>query len=135
MLRTITDDRRRDLVRRRLLPMNDRAGVELPMALTGCTLDASSLGEQLDRYRRLGQTALNIEQGELAAVITFGRGVDVALLNATVAIEAGCCSFFTLDYEPSERRLSIAIDDPARVGALRAVLSALSDTDARSAAR
>jgi hypothetical protein len=95
------------------------------MAPDGCTLDESGLGQQLDRYRRLGATALTIQDGDARLVITFGLDLDVELLLETVAIERGCCSFFTLDYDSSTRRLSIGIDDPARSDALAALTSVL----------
>jgi len=98
------------------------------MAPTGCTLDDRSLGEQLDRYRQLGKTALSIDELELGLVIAFSAEVDIDLLHETVAIERRCCSFFALGYDASERRLSIAIDDPARGDALRVLLSALRDS-------
>jgi len=101
---------------------------ELPLAPSGCTLDDSGLVEQLTRYRQLGSTALSIDERELGLVITFSTEVDLVLLSETIAIEQGCCSFLTLDYDASERRLSIAIDDPARGDALRALLSELADS-------
>lgn len=55
------------------------------------------------------------------------------LLHETIAIERGCCSFFTLDYEASTRRLSIGIDDPDRTDALGTLLSALRDSPPLSA--
>jgi hypothetical protein len=97
------------------------------MAPAGCTLDDSGLGEQLDRYRRLGRSAVHIQDGDVRLVITFGADVDVDLLRETIGIERGCCSFFTLDYDVSARRLSIGIDDPVRGDALGALLSALRD--------
>jgi hypothetical protein len=96
------------------------------MAPAGCTLDDSGLGEQLDRYRRLGETAVSIQDGDARLVITFDADVDTDLLRETIAVERGCCSFFALDY--STRRLSIGIDDPARADALAALLSALRDS-------
>ncbi len=106
---------------------------DLPMAPASCTLDDGGLGAQLDRYRRLGGTAVSIEDGDARLVITFGVDVDTDLLNETVAVERGCCSFFTLDYDARARRLSIAIDDPARADALAALLSALRDSTPASA--
>jgi hypothetical protein len=101
---------------------------ELPMARADCTLDDDALGEQLDRYRRLGRTAVGIQDGDARLAITFGVDVDVDLLRETIAIERGCCSFFALDYDASTRRLSIGIDDPARGDALAVLLSALRDS-------
>jgi hypothetical protein len=108
---------------------------ELPMAPADCTLDEGSLAKQLDRYRRLGRVATSIQPRELALEVTFPADVDIELVHETIAIERGCCSFFTLDYETSERRLSIAIGDPARGEALRALLSALSDGASQAAGR
>ena len=101
---------------------------DLPMAPDCCTLDDIGLGEQIDRYRQLGAIAVNIQDGDARLVVTFGADVDVDLLDKTVAVERGCCSFFTLDYETSTRRLSIGIDDTARADALTALLSALRDS-------
>ena len=101
------------------------------MAPGGCTLDDSGLGEQLDRYRRLAATAVTVQDGDAGLVIIFGVEVDVDLLAETVAVERGCCSFFTLDYDVSMRRLSIGIDDPSRVDALAALASALRDDGRR----
>lgn len=91
------------------------------------TVGDSALGEQLDRYRRLGATAATVQHGLARLEITFGTDIDVDLLDETVAIERGCCSFFTLFYDTSARRLSIGIDDPARADALAALASALRD--------
>ncbi len=106
---------------------------DLPMAPDGCTLDDSALGQQLDRYRRLGATAISIESGDERLVITFGIDMDAELVQETVAVERGCCSFFTLVYDASARRLSIGIDDPARAGELAALAAALRDPTPASA--
>lgn len=74
---------------------------ELPMAPAGCTLDDSGLSEQLDRYRRLGRTALSVEDHDARFVITFGADLDLDLLREVLAIERECCGFFTLDYPAS----------------------------------
>jgi hypothetical protein len=95
------------------------------MAPAGCALDDSGLGEQIDRYRRLGSTALSIEDRDAWLVITFGADVDFDLLREALSIERDCCSFFTLDYDASTRRLSIGIDDPARADALTMLRSAV----------
>jgi hypothetical protein len=113
--------------------MNAGSG-ELPMVPGGCTLNESSLVDQLDRYRRLGRMALGLEERERGLVITFRAEIDLDLLRETVTIERACCSFFTVDYDASERRLSIATDDPAPVDALRALLAALRATAPSSAA-
>jgi hypothetical protein len=108
---------------------------ELPMAPAGCSLDDSGLSEQLDRYRQLGRAAADIRDGNAELVITFRADVDIDLMRATIAIERGCCSFFTLDYDLSARRLSIGIDDPARADALQTLLAAIRDSAPASARR
>ncbi len=102
-----------------------RTGQQLPMAPAGCALDDGSLTVQLDRYRRLGTTAAGIAQRELELEVWFDAGVDLDLLRETIAIERQCCSFFTLAYDLSDRRLSISVDGPDRLDALRALLTAL----------
>jgi hypothetical protein len=95
------------------------------MARAGCALSDSGLAEQLDRYRRLGITADSIAQRDLGLVVRFGANVDLGLLEETIVIERGCCGFLTLDYDSSDRRLSIIADDPGRLVALGVLASAL----------
>lgn len=98
---------------------------KLPMASTGCILSAAVLAAQLDRYQRLGKTALRVEEREHGLVISFATNLDRDLLQTTIGIERECCSFFKLDYDESARRLSISVDNPESAGALTALLSAL----------
>lgn len=109
-------------------------GDELPMAPVGCTLTESGLVRQFQRYRQLGTAAARIMQGDLGLVVWFDTGIDLALLGETIAIERQCCGFFTLDYDASERRLSITVERDRR-DALRALASALGGSALRSAAR
>lgn len=108
---------------------------ELPMAPVDCTLDDRSLAIQLDRYRRLGRMAVRIQASERELQVTLGGDVDVDLVRETIGVERECCSFFAIDYDASECRLSVAIDDAARAGALRALLSALRDGTSPAAGR
>lgn len=48
-------------------------------------------------------------------------------MGDTVAIERGCCEFFALDHDASQRRLSITVQDPDRVEALDMLKAALTD--------
>jgi hypothetical protein len=108
------------------------SGPELPMAPADCTLDHSDLIEQVDRYRRLGATAISIEASARELLVSLSDDVDLDLLRDTIAVERGCCSFFTLAYDDSEGRLSIRVEDPARSEALRALAAALrADSAAR----
>ncbi|MGI8410895.1 MAG: hypothetical protein ACR2QA_00040 [Solirubrobacteraceae bacterium] len=98
---------------------------QLPMAIADCALDPVALAEQADRYRRLATAAHAIERRADRVLVTFEPTVDHELLNETIVTERRCCPFFTLDYDTSERRLSISIGDPLRRDALDAVLSAI----------
>jgi len=98
---------------------------DLPMAPAGCNLDDSGLGAQLDRYRRLGAAAVSVRADDSGLTVTFGPDLDSELLRETVAIERGCCSFFSIGYDASTRRLSIGIDDPSRADALAVLASVL----------
>ena len=100
------------------------SGHELPMA-PRLRARRRSLVAQLDRYRRLETTAISITHRELQLVVRFDVDADLELLRETIAIERQCGSFFTLDYDASDRRLSITVDNPDRLDALRALLSAL----------
>ncbi len=83
MLRAVTKHGRVSLLGRGLLREMSQPGPELPIAPTGCTLDDGDLVAQLDRYRRLGATALSIETREREVVISFGGDVDLELLAET----------------------------------------------------
>jgi hypothetical protein len=108
---------------------------ELSMAPAGCGLDARSLTVQLDRYRQLGTTATSMTQRDLELEVSFRADVDLDLLGETIATEQQCCSFFTLNYDASDRRLSISVDGPDRLDALKVLLSALRDPGTTSSAR
>lgn len=94
------------------------------MAPAGCSLDEDRLVAQMARYARLGATAISITDRKLEVLVRFDANLDLELLRETIAIERQCCSFFTLDYDGSDRRLSISVDRPDRVVALGALLSA-----------
>jgi hypothetical protein len=102
----------------------DHYRVPLPMAIADCTLSPDALGDQLERYRRLGSTATRIERHDRRFVITFGRQMDTELLERAIEVERECCSFLALDYDDSTRGLSVAAGAD-RVDALDAVLAAL----------
>jgi hypothetical protein len=101
------------------------APIELPMSIADCGLDQDALGEQLARYRRLGAGATVTRSSPLVLTVRFDAEPDVELVRTTLAVERGCCSFFSLDYAVADQRLSIAVDDPARAAALDAIETAL----------
>jgi hypothetical protein len=82
----------------------------LPIAPADCTLDHDELSAQLDRYRQLSTTVASIERHPGRARVLFTDAVDRRLLDDTMRIERGCCSFFALHYDPSGRALSIGVE-------------------------
>ncbi|MGH2890908.1 MAG: DUF72 domain-containing protein [Solirubrobacteraceae bacterium] len=94
--------------------------IDLPMAVDGCSLDAAALAGQGERYVRLGAGACAIVRHPDRLKIGFAPEVDPDLLRRTIAVERGCCSFLTLDYDASARQLTVSAD-PGRPDALRAL--------------
>ena len=107
------------------------APIELPMALAGCGLDEAHLAQQLGRYRALGADATVRRPSALELSAQFAAAPDPELLRATIETERACCTFFTLDYAPGDRRLTIAVSDPARSAALDQLQAALSGSVSR----
>ena len=104
------------------------APIELPMAIAGCGLDEIALRAQLARYRELGAGASVTRPSALELTAQFAAQPDPELLRITIETERACCSFFTLDYEPRERRLTVAVSDRGRAGALDQIQAALNGT-------
>jgi hypothetical protein len=63
------------------------------MAVAVCSLDPGALGEQADRYHRLGAAERAIERRGDLLLITFDVAVDRDLVDATIATERRCCPF------------------------------------------
>jgi hypothetical protein len=95
--------------------------VELPVV--GCGLDDAALAVQLDRYRTLSAHVAAAHRSPSALRVEFAPAVDRELLEETVALERGCCSFFAIDLDGN--RLSISVADPAHEPALAALADAL----------
>jgi hypothetical protein len=101
------------------------APIELPMAIADCGLDAAALQQQVARYRELGAGAVVQRVSALELTARFAADPDPELLRATIATERDCCAFFELDYAADDRRLTVAVSDPARAGALDQIQAAL----------
>jgi hypothetical protein len=99
------------------------------MAPSGCALDDTQLAEQLARYRQLSGSALGVERNGPTARIVFSQRVETELMQHTLAIERRCCNFFTLDYDASQRVLTITTD-PKHSNGLTALIAALTPTAA-----
>ena len=106
-----------------------RPAQPLPMAPFGCVLDDTQLAEQLARYRQLSGSVLDVDRDGNTARIVFSDQVETELMQHTLAIERSCCSFFTLDYDTSQRALTITTG-PEHTAALSALLAALTPVPA-----
>jgi hypothetical protein len=58
-------------------------------------------------------------------VVDLDEQVDTELVDETIAIERECCPFFTLDWEPERRRLTVAVSQAEHEPALDAIAFAL----------
>ncbi len=96
-----------------------------PVPVADCQLDLAGLRTQRDRYRAAGKRFERLERTPQRLEVWFGRELDVALIEEAIEVERGCCPFFAMRFEPSERRLSISVDDPAHHPALDAIQHAL----------
>ncbi|CAA9534545.1 MAG: hypothetical protein AVDCRST_MAG85-3976 [uncultured Solirubrobacteraceae bacterium] len=97
---------------------------ELPLAITGvCSLDAVSMAEQGRRYAELGHHVRDATREPRLLVAQFDEGVDLALLEETVAVERSCCSFFGIEVQGLRLRLTVAED--RHISALDAIAGAL----------
>jgi hypothetical protein len=97
----------------------------LPMAQSPCSLDPAGLDEQLARYRLVGQAAAVLSRSERRIVLRVNREVPARLVEELVEVERGCCPFFELDWQPADRRLSVAVASADGVPALEAIVLAL----------
>lgn len=90
-----------------------------------CALDESGLRMQLARYRRLGRGARGVRDGARRLVVDLERGVDVQLVQETIAVERECCPFFLIAWEPDAHRLTVSVSRPEHEPALDAIAFAL----------
>ena len=97
----------------------------LPMAPSGCELNDTQLAEQLARYHRLKPAVLSVDRAGQQAQLRFHARVDTRLLEQALAVERRCCSFLTLNYQPSTRVLTVETA-AAHADALAVLLTALS---------
>jgi hypothetical protein len=106
----------------------------LPMA-PSCALDETGLRLQLERYRRAGTGARLVGRTGRRLAVDLDHDVDTKLVDELVTIERECCPFFTLDWEPDRRRLSVSVSQAEHEPALDAIAFALDlETPAQHAA-
>jgi hypothetical protein len=96
-----------------------------PDAPAACRLERGARVAQRDRYRLVGRHLAAVERSPQLLDARFTSDVDEALLEETLAIERECCSFFSISYEPGERRLVVTVEDPDQDPALDALTAAL----------
>ena len=83
--------------------------IELPMAIAGCGLIAA-LRAQVERYRVLGALAKVRRRSAFELTAQFSADPDPWSSCARRSRpSASACSFFTLDYAPRDRRLTVAV--------------------------
>ena len=96
-----------------MLPPVSLDAQPLPMAPSGCGLDDSQLAEQLARYRQLSNSVLGVDARRPdGARSSSSEPIETELLEQTLAIERGCCSFFTLDYDTVRTRPGDRVPTP-----------------------
>jgi hypothetical protein len=96
----------------------------LPMA-PSCALDEAGLHLQLERYRRAGRGATVLELSPRRLVVELHERADGQLVEEAVAIERECCPFFSLDWEPLRRLLTVSVSHGEHEPALGAIVFAL----------
>ncbi|MBA3788494.1 MAG: hypothetical protein H0X21_07350 [Actinobacteria bacterium] len=85
---------------------------DLPLIVAdGCTLSPDGLADQAGRAARLLPSVASLERSEDELHVTFGEGVDRALVDEVVATEQRCCSFLEIEYDGASRLLRIAAHD------------------------
>jgi hypothetical protein len=102
----------------------DRAGADVSPTAE-CRLDLTGLRDQRRRYRELGRHVDAMDRRPATLRVRFGPGLDVRLLDETLAVERECCPFYRLDYDPASRRLSVSVERPEQEPALDAIAHTL----------
>ncbi|MFI4985018.1 MAG: hypothetical protein ACHQAV_03405 [Solirubrobacterales bacterium] len=107
-----------------------------PLPMTpSCALDETGLRLQLERYRRAGASARQVDRTGRRLAVDLDHAVDTKLVDGLVAIERECCPFFALDWEPDRRRLTVSVSQAEHEPALDAIAFALElETPAQHAA-
>ena len=77
----------------------------------GCELSPDGLADQAGRAARLLPSVVKVRRSEDELRVTFGPGVDRALVDEVVATEQQCCSFLEIEYDEAERLLRIGAQD------------------------
>jgi len=100
--------------------------MERETAAPACRLDASGLGDQLERYRQIGGHVEAVEREPGRLVVRFAPDLRRDRLEAALEIERGCCPFFGIDYDSARRRLTVTVEQTAQDAMLDALAKSLS---------
>ncbi len=104
-------------------------GHPLRLVVPQCSLPAAEIEPQLDRYRQLAGHVVGVEQALGEVRVQFDETVPGDLLESTLAIERGCCSFMDLDYASDSRLLRITVANPEQDAALDSLATLLTRAD------
>jgi hypothetical protein len=79
--------------------------------IADCTLSVGGLREQESRAVSLRREVESVERGPGSLAVTFGAGVDRAVIDELIEVERGCCAFLAIGYDEHARVLSIGVED------------------------
>ena len=74
-----------------------------------CRLTEAGFGAQLRRYRRLSEHITSLQRTTGQGIAEFGAQLPTSLLQHTLEVERRCCPFVEATYEPTPRRLILAV--------------------------
>lgn len=90
-----------------------------------CKLPLPELRAQRERYRTLSQWVDVLDRAPGRLQLHFSDDVDERLLDQTLDIERGCCTFLTIAHHPEEHQVTIGVSDPSQDPALDALVFTL----------
>lgn len=98
---------------------------QLPIAAPSCSLTDAELGEQVARYRAIGDGAKVLEWSDRRRSLHLAESVPERLVQRTLEIERECCPFYELLWDGASRRLTISVAASGQEPALDAICHAL----------
>jgi hypothetical protein len=105
--------------------------MERETAAPSCRLDMAGLDDQLERYRQISVHVEAVEREPGRLVVRFAPDLPRDRLEVALEVERGCCPFLGIDYDPTGRRLVVAVEQAAQDSVLDALANALSPQVAR----
>jgi hypothetical protein len=91
------------------------------MVALSCSLSELELGEQLARYRVVGEGAEVLGWGRRRLAIRVAESVPESLVERLVEVERDCCPFFELSWDLWSRCLAISVSERDQEPALDAI--------------